>query len=78
MYPFVAHNLFPRIAQATLEQPKNKGGVSLLNVEIQQKGFLVSTDQFTLVKLPSTDIGLPVQDVDICNLHLVFLHISSL
>ncbi|KAG1577598.1 hypothetical protein G6F48_012568 [Rhizopus delemar] len=38
-YQFVAHNLFPRIARTTLEQPKNKGGVSLLNVEVQQKVF---------------------------------------
>jgi hypothetical protein len=39
VYQFMAHNLFPRIAQTTLEQPKNKGGVSLLNVEIQQEAF---------------------------------------
>jgi hypothetical protein len=35
----VTHNLFPRIARTTLEQPKNKGDVSLLNIEIQQKVF---------------------------------------
>ncbi|KAG0864261.1 hypothetical protein G6F16_011161 [Rhizopus arrhizus] len=39
VYQFVTHNLFPRIARTTLEQPKNKGGVSLLNVEVQQKVF---------------------------------------
>ncbi|KAG0915669.1 hypothetical protein G6F33_003124 [Rhizopus arrhizus] len=35
----MTHKLFPRIARTTLEQPKNKGGVSLLNVEVQQKVF---------------------------------------
>ncbi|KAG1623483.1 hypothetical protein G6F45_010931 [Rhizopus arrhizus] len=39
VYQFVTHNLFPRIARTTLEQPKNKGGVSLLNVEVQKKVF---------------------------------------
>jgi hypothetical protein len=37
--PDAPWNLFPRIARTTLEQPKNKGGVSLLNVEVQQKVF---------------------------------------
>ncbi|KAG1136587.1 hypothetical protein G6F37_011841 [Rhizopus arrhizus] len=32
-------SLNDRIARTTLEQPKNKGGVSLLNVEVQQKVF---------------------------------------
>ncbi|EIE91397.1 hypothetical protein RO3G_16108 [Rhizopus delemar RA 99-880] len=32
-------SLKARIARTTLEQPKNKGGVSLLNVEVQQKIF---------------------------------------
>ena len=34
VYQFVTHNLFPKLAQTTLEQPKNNCGVSLLNLEV--------------------------------------------